>query len=402
MANITMRKSKDGKRSFYIRCMVNGVTYSRTYPSRTEPPIPESWSDKRARTEATKVASLFEDACKHNTVTNDRRTVSEYATYVVNHKEASMAIKPSTVAGYLVLLDRIENDPIGKVKLRDLSPRHLNDFYERLLSPGANKKNGNSLAPKTVHEYHVLLSAVLSEAVREHIIQTNPATCATPPKVEPKEPNYYSPEQMQQIGEALMHESIFWQAMSAMFIATGARRGEILALRWSDIDFENCVICIRRNITRAKNGKTVVVTPKSSRWRIISVTPEFFDALLVWREDQVRGFGYKPADGYIFALQGPETYIRPDSVTRYYSKLGDKYDLGHLNPHAFRHSQASVILQSGDIVAASRRLGHAKPSTTMNIYGHMLPAADRGAADRIASAFLPSPKSDDEKTEDPK
>ncbi len=397
MASIKARKSKDGKRSFLIRCMVNGVTHTRTYPGKTDPQIPETWSDKRALTEATKVAALFEEACRNNIVSNDRRTVSEYAHYILDHKAANKAIKPSTVAGYSIILDRIDEHSIAKVKLKDLTPRHLNDFYKILLSDGANKRTGKPLSPKTVHEYHVFLSMVLNEAIKENIISTNPAERAMAPKVEQKEPKFYPPEQMIKIINALKTEPAMWQAMSALFIGIGARRGEILGLRWSDIDFDNNRIFIRRNITRTHRGKPVVVTPKSDRWRVVSLSSEFMTSLLAWREEQFRGFGFEPKDGYVFAYKGPEVFINPDSITSYYDKLGRKYELGHLNPHAFRHSQASIILQSGDVVAASKRLGHAKASTTMNIYGHMMPAADREAADRVATAFLEAPIVETEK-----
>ena len=82
----------------------------------------------------------------------------------------------------------------------------------------------------------------------------------------------------------------------------------------------------------------------------------------------------------------------PDSVTRYYARFGERYNLGKVNPHAFRHTQASILLQDGDIVTASKRLGHAQTSTTMNIYGHMMPLTDKEAAEKVGKAFLKSKK----------
>ena len=88
-------------------------------------------------------------------------------------------------------------------------------------------------------------------------------------------------------------------------------------------------------------------------------------------------------------MTDPNLPILPDTVTRYYARLSEKYNLGfHVNPHAFRHSQASIILQDGDIVSASKRLGHAQTSTTLNLYGHLMPETDRAAADRVGDAFL--------------
>ena len=388
MANIAMRKRKDGTRTFMIRCTVKGTSYARTYPSKDEDPIPETWSDKRARKEAEKVAALFEDACRHGSVSNDRRTVTEYVQYVVDLKEQTKAIKPSTVAGYITILNRMKCDPISKIRIRDLSVSDLNSYYSRLMGEGANLRNGKPLAPKTVREHHALLSSVLSQAKKEHIISFDPSEEALVPTIEQKPANFYTVDEMSKIIDAVSGESTFWKAMTYLFIGVGARRGEILALQWADVNFEDGRIFIRRNLTRGKMGRPVLVTPKSNRWRLVSIAEELLAPLKEWKAEQEAMLGEVTQECFCFAQIDPEKPIHPDSVTKHYARLGVKFKIGHVNPHAFRHSQASVILKDGDIVSASQRLGHSKPSTTMNIYGHMLPATDKVAAENIKNTFL--------------
>ena len=385
MANIRMRTNKDGSRVFRIRVMVNSVEYQKTWPEKTDKAIPSTWSDKKAAAEAQKIAALFEEECKLGLVSNDRRSLYEYTNYVIDLKEDAGIIKPSTVAGYRAIMFRLQRSKLGSMKIRDIRVQDLNAFYNDLRKE-KSEATGKLLSTRTVRIYHALISSVLHQAAREGIIVNNPALNATLPKAEHKEANYYAPGKMMAIIEAVSHEPLYWQAMTDIFIGTGARRGEVIALRWSDIDFQNGIIMIRRNITKA--GSAIVEgTPKTGEGRQVSIAPEFLKNLKAWRSEQAKQFGALPVHGYCFALEAPDDPIKPDTVTRFYARLGEKYDLGHVNPHAFRHSQASIILQDGDIVTASRRLGHSKTSTTLDIYGHMMPQTDKAAASKVWAAF---------------
>lgn len=388
MAHISMRINSDGSRVFRIRCEVMGTEYQRTWPGRGDAAIPSTWSDKRARTEAGKVAALFETKCKMGQVSNDRRTLAEYCYYVLKLKSDTSALKPSTIDGYDGILKRIEGDKIGGMKIRDVSTRALNLFYASLAQPGSNLRTGGPLSPKSVREVHAFLSSVLHQAAKEGVIPVNTAQNATIPKVEHKEANFFSSEQMAQIVDAIKQESLIWQALTFLFIGTGARRGELLALTWPDVDFVHGCIHIHQNIVRA-GGRLVVGSPKTGKGRVVSVAPAFLEPLKAWKNEQARLFGVVRLSGYVFSLTSTEEPIMPDSVTRFYARLSEKYNMGfRCNPHAFRHSQASILLKDGDIVSASRRLGHAQTSTTLNLYGHMMPPSDIEAAARVADAFL--------------
>ena len=107
-----------------------------------------------------------------------------------------------------------------------------------------------------------------------------------------------------------------------------------------------------------------------------------------WRQLQADILGALSINGYCFAQDDYKKPVAPDTVTRWFCRFSERHGLPHINPHAFRHTQASIILRSGDIVAASSRLGHSRASTTTDIYGHLLNATDKETAAVIGAAFF--------------
>lgn len=376
MPTVTMRYTKDGQRVFRIRVKLEGQEFNRTYPGKDDDAIPASWSDKTATKRAKEVAVLFKDECQNKV--NDRRSFSEYAHSVLDLKERNGSLKASTLAKYREdVMPRIDNSRLGKKRIKNISVQDLNRFYGSLV----NKMTGERLSSSTVRKIHFVISSILKQAAREQIIQNNPAQYATLPRTEKHEANFYTTEQIKDILEAVEHEPLHWRAMTYLLIGIGARRGEVVGLQWRDIDFDNAVISIRRNATIVK-GKTTITTTKTEDGRKVSIDPGFLKPLKEWRAEQAALHGgVISLTGFVFAIGDDiNVPLLPSSVTRYYARLGERYELGHLNPHAFRHSQASIILQAGDIVTASQRLGHSRTSTTTDIYGHMMPQTDRDAA----------------------
>ena len=141
--------------------------------------------------------------------------------------------------------------------------------------------------------------------------------------------------------------------------------------------------------TWAKDGRLIEGTPKTGRGRVISVPDEVLSMLAAWQRQQADINGVLSIS-YCFTGEDSHKPISPDAVTRWFSRFSKRHELPHINPHAFRHTQASIILQSGDIVAASSRLGHSRESTTTDIYGHMMNATDQKAAEQVGKAFFKS------------
>ena len=255
------------------------------------------------------------------------------------------------------------------------------------------EENTRTLSAKTIIEHHRLISTVLDQAVKEGLIPFNVAGRATLPKVERKEVNYFQPEQIAAIREALEHEPLKWKVLVHLFLITGARRGEVLGLKWDKIDFEGKRIYICNSVLYSADIGIYESTPKTERSkRYISLPVETMQLLRQYRawqnQERLRLGGYYQDKGFVFSQDTGEP-MHPDSVTDYLKKFSKRYGLPHINPHAFRHTMASMLYFNGvDSVSISRRLGHAQVSTTANIYAHVMEEADKKNADILADVFL--------------
>lgn len=392
MANIQERRNKEGKLiSFSIRVHRGRDKFGKQLKPYTETfKVEPNWKEEYARKKAEAFAAVFEMKCKNGIESDCRQTFEEYSEYVLKLKE-QRGVKHSTICRYKELTNRIYPQ-IGHIKLKDLRVSMLNELYTYLHTKSKNKHNGKCLSAKTVLEHHRLISTVLEQAVKEGIIPSNIAHKADPPKITPKEVNYFQPEQIREIQEASLNEPVKWRVMIHLLLITGVRRGELLGLKWENVDFENEKIYICKNILYAPDVGVYEDTPKTKTSnRYISLpteTMELLKAYRKWQEERIEYFmGYYQDKGYVFAKDDGNV-MHPDSVTDYLSKFSKKYNLPHINAHAFRHTMASILYYNGaDSVSISKRLGHAQVSTTANIYAHIIDEADKKNADILSSAF---------------
>lgn len=250
-----------------------------------------------------------------------------------------------------------------------------------------------TLSAKTIREYHRLIHTVLDQALKEGLVTVNVADRATPPKVEQRDVNYFQPEQVAAIREALEQEPIKWRALVHLLLITGARRGEILGLKWDKVDFNSNQVYICNNILYSADIGIYEDTPKTERSkRYVSLPTETMQLLRQYRAwqnaERLRLGEYYQNKGFVFAQDtgGP---MHPDSVTTWLTRFSKRHGLPHVNAHAFRHTMASMLYFNGvDSVSISKRLGHAQVSTTANIYAHVMEAADKKNADILADVFL--------------
>jgi len=391
MASIRPRTNKQGEIiSYEIRVYRGRDTEGKQLkPFTTSWTPPEGWSAYKINKEVNKFAALFEENCKKGNVSTERKSFAEYAAYVIDLKERNGA-KHKTIVRYRSLLERIvddQNSGIGHLKLQDIRADHLNTLYAKLAEPGQNKQTGEGLSAKTIIEHHRLISTVLAQAVKEQLIPQNIAQRATPPKMPKHEAECFELEEVQAIIEAANTEPLKWKAIVNLLIATGARRGEIMGLQWKSVDFKTNQLHLCKTILYAADKGIYSDTLKTGTSRYVTVAPSVMELLMDLKNEQTLqrlSMGAEWHDtGYLFTQENGNP-MHPDSVTDWLYKFSKRHNLPHINPHKFRHTQASLLINQGvDIVSVSKRLGHAKVSTTSDIYAHILNKADEKASNVI-------------------
>lgn len=254
------------------------------------------------------------------------------------------------------------------------------------------EKNSDPLSNSTVLAYHRLISTILSQAEKEMLVPYNAAAKATPPKAEKKQPNYFQPEAVSAILDALDREPIKWQLITHLMIVTGCRRGEIMGLKWEKVDFDNSRVKIDSEIVNTRSIGVYESTTKTSDVRYLNLPKETMELIHQHKREQLR-LQLANGDrwihtGYVFTQENGDR-MHPDSITSWQRTFSKRCGLPHMNPHAFRHTVASVLLGNGtDIVTVSKQLGHTNTSTTENFYAHIIEENKAKATECIADVLL--------------
>jgi integrase len=254
------------------------------------------------------------------------------------------------------------------------------------------EKNMEPLADKTILEHHRLISTILAQAEKEMLVPYNAAAKATPPRTTKKDPNYFQPETVAAILEALESEPLKWRLITHLLIVTGCRRGEIMGLKWEKIDFKNNRVKIDRALVSSKSKGVYEESTKTSDIRHLTLPRETMGLL---RQHKMEQFRLQLSNGdrwlrtdYVFT-QDNGNHMSPDSITGWLKDFSIRHGLPHINPHAFRHTVASVLLANGtDIVTVSKQLGHASITTTENFYSHIIEENKTKAAECIADVLI--------------
>ena len=253
------------------------------------------------------------------------------------------------------------------------------------------EKDSSPLSNKTVLEHHRLISTVMAQAEKEMLIPFNPATKATPPKFERKDPDYYQPEEISAILAALEKAPLKWRALTYLLIDTGCRRGEAAGLKWESIDLSTGIMTIERALLYSPQRGVYEGSPKTGKKRTLRLAQETLDLLTEYHTAQlISQAAYGDAwinTGYFFNRDNGDR-MNPDSVTDWLNKFSKTNNLPHIHPHAFRHTAASTMIANGvDIVTTANELGHASATTTATIYAHQIAEAKAKAENVRASIF---------------
>ena len=258
----------------------------------------------------------------------------------------------------------------------------LQKLYRKLLNKGRvdrieAKDQPKGLSAKTVRNINQVISSAMDFAVAQKIIPENPCKAVALPKVEHKEMKTIPAEQLQ----AFLQESKATGVYEMYYIelATGLRRGELLGLKWTDIDWKNGIIKVRRQVARV-DGQIVEAPLKTKNsYRTVTISQQAIEVLKQQKE--------KTNDEYVFPSPngGP---ISPDSVNNMLKRVLARAGIPKVRFHDLRHTFATIALQNGvDIKTVSGMLGHFSAGFTLDTYAHVTTAAQKEAADTMGNVL---------------
>lgn len=289
-----------------------------------------------------------------------------------------MDLSPTTMRTYRAQVEQTIRPRLGKVILARLTSKHLDDLY------GAMKDEGRS--PKTIRNHHAIISSALHQAVRWDWVRTNVADKAKPPRVSQRRITAPSVESVRSVIEAAEERDPRLAPLLMLAALTGMRRGELCALRWTDVDFDRRELDVSRSVVVVPGG-VAEKTTKTDRFRIVALD-DVGIALLTRHRVNVERWAHEAEvtlapDAFVFshAIDGSKPF-RPDNVTGFFTRVRDSLGLNEVRLHDLRHFTATQLIGAGvDVRTVAGRLGHSDPSVTLRVYSHALEERDRAAAD---------------------
>jgi integrase len=326
------------------------------------------------------------------------RSVSTVADYLAEWVEThASTVKPKTLAGYRHDIDHYIVPRIGRMRLQSLRPAVISKLYRDLAEHGG--RDGRPLSAWTISHIHRTLRKALADAVNvEQLLAVNPAERSKRPRDRRAEPTrVWTTGQLHTfLVTACSHRLYAFYRLAAY---TGARRGELLYLRWYAVDLDAAEVTFGGS-TAVVRGQRVEGTTKGGRSRVISIDRDTVTILRAHRrrqaeERQAAGSAWADDGGLVFTTKWGEP-LYPDTVTALMTKLIHAYNrsvtepsraLPHARLHDLRHLHATTLLLAGvpvHIVAA--RLGHADPAVTLRVYSHVLREHALGIGDIFAQA----------------
>ena len=306
---------------------------------------------------------------------------------------ASVNVAPATLGRYSQIVSRLK-PALGAIRLQALRPAAIQSAYRLLL--------GEGLAARTVLHHHRVLREALRHAVRWQFIAQNPADGVTPPRPARTEMRTLNPEQVQYLLDACKDAQ--FKSIITVAVATGMRLGELLGLRWADIDLDGGTIHLARAAQYLPDAGVTFRTPKTPRSRrSVALSRDSIAALREHRRRQLEarlaGVEHYEVLDLVFATPAGHP-LKPYNVSGAFSRLVKSTGLAPLRFHDLRHTAATLMLLA-DIhpKIVSERLGHATIAITLDTYSHVLPDMQRDAAEALdavlATGRRPRPAADD-------
>ncbi len=290
-------------------------------------------------------------------------------------------VRTATANRYVLMINVYTIPRIGNIKLSKLTGRDLQKLYKDLQENGRvhrGKKGTPGLSSTTVRSLHLMLHNALQRAVKERLIVRNPTEDCIAPKAQKIEMKILPPEKMKAYLDAARDRDVL--PMFYLELTTGLRKGEIVALLWSDLDEENKTISVTKQYIRNPDGTRVLTEPKTeTSIRQVSIPQTAVDLL---KEEHAK----HPDNKYMFPSPLTGEMYHPDSVVNIHKKLLKTAGIDHLRFHDLRHTFATTALQNGvDVKTVSTMLGHYDAGFTLRTYTHATRQMQDKAAETMGS-----------------
>ena len=289
-----------------------------------------------------------------------------YDTHKYEVQVSSFEVDETMVRVHLIPF--FQSTPLAKIATYD-----IDRLYAQKLNDG--------LANATVKKIHNLLSKALQKAVKWGLIKSNPAKDASPPSIHKKRKQIWTVEEAKTFLEVCEQENGLIPFLLAIF--TGMRRGEILALRWKNIDLEKGVIHVEESLARTKaNGLFVKTVKTSHSERDVYLSASLRETLTEYRQQQ------KPNELGLVVASKAGGYLEPRNLLRKFQSLTKKANVPKIQFHNLRHTHATILMRMGENPkVVSERLGHARVGITLDIYSHTNEEMQKKTADRFDDRF---------------
>jgi integrase len=319
-------------------------------------------------------------------------TVAQWlATWLTNVRAE---VAPKSYERYDEVVKNFLIPELGNLPLVKLAPSHIQSAYTGWATGGRRDGRPGGLSPRTRRHIHRIFKSALARAVELQVLARNPADAFKKrlPKVECREMATHSTDQSSQLLEAIKHTRVYWPVLLA--VSTGMRRGEVLALRWRNVDLESATLRVMESLEQTKAGLRFK-TPKTDRTRAITLPAfavEELRRLKRCQAEELLMLGVRQTGDTIVCARADGEPHQPRSLTHEFTRLIRRMnDIPRIRFHDLRHSHATQLLVSSvHPKVVQERLGHSTISITLDLYSHVTDIMQSDAAARLDAAFRPA------------
>lgn len=337
------------------------------------------------------LAELVKRAHRGETVVSEKLTLGKYLTERwLPVQEARL--RKSTHDSYRRNIELHVIPALGRCQLDQLTPEDIDVFYAALLKGGRKKRPGEKgpakgLAPKSVHNIHVMLNKALGDAARKGTVVRNVVALADAPSLQARKRPEIRAWDIDQLVRFLDVIAPHRMAPAFNFAAhTGMRRGEVLGVRWRDLDLDGCRVSVRQALVSVAYEISISDVKTGTSRRTIDIDADLVQVLKDWHKTRTEERdGVAPIKDDLVFVKADGTSMHPDIFSQLFDRTVARIDVPAISLHDLRHTHATLLLKAGvHVKVVSERLGHANVAFTMNVYQHVLPGMQAEAADTFS------------------